>query len=150
MLFTGKFRRSLDDKQRVAIPKRLRSLFESGGVDTCFVAPGTDGSLAIYTEESFTQLANRLSQAKPTGQDVRAFSRVFYAQAERVEVDSQGRIRIPNELCALAGLTKEVVLIGVRDHLELWDASRWDSYFATQQERYDTIAEGAFLTDVSE
>ena len=60
MLFTGKFRRNLDDKQRVAIPKRLRSLFESGSVDACFVAPGTDGSLAIYTEESFIQLANRL------------------------------------------------------------------------------------------
>jgi MraZ protein len=144
VLFTGEFRRNLDEKQRVAIPKRIRGAFEQNEIAACFVAPGTDGSLAIYTEESFTQLAERLSRSKPTGQDTRAFSRLFYARAERVEMDSQGRIRIPNELSALAGLSKAVVVIGVRDHLEIWDAPRWDEYLRSQQENYDAIAEGAF------
>lgn len=143
-MFTGEFRRSLDEKQRVAIPKRIRNLFTANDVAACYVAPGTDGSLAIFTEESFKQLAERLSHAKPTGQDTRAFSRLFYARAERVEIDSQGRIRIPNELSGLAGLTKEIVLIGVRDHLEIWDAPRWDAYLRSQQGNYDAIAEGAF------
>ena len=147
MLFTGEFRRNLDEKLRVAIPKRIRNLFDHDGVHACFVAPGTDGSLAIFTEESFTQLAERLSRAKPTGQNTRAFSRLFYARAERVEIDSQGRIRIPTELSTLAGLTKEVVLIGVRDHLEIWDAQRWDEYLRSQQQDYDAIAEGAFPGD---
>jgi len=146
VLFTGEFRRILDEKQRVAVPKRLRSLFEKNDVQVCYVAPGTDGSLAIFTEESFTQLAEKLSRAKPTGQNTRTFSRLFYARAERVELDSQGRIRIPNELGTLAGLSKEVVLIGVRDHLEIWDAPRWDEYLRSQQENYDAIAEGAFPT----
>ena len=150
VLFTGEFRRNLDDKLRVAIPKRIRGLFEQDENAVCYVAPGTDGSLAIFTEESFTQLAERLSRAKPTGQNTRAFSRLFYARAERVEIDSQGRIRIPNELGTLAGLTKEVVLIGVRDHLEIWDAARWEAYLRSQQENYDTIAEGAFQTDGAE
>lgn len=150
VLFTGEFRRNLDDKHRVAIPKGVRSLFESDGTKACYVAPGTDGSLAIYTEESFTQLAERLSHAKPTGQDTRAFSRLFYARAERVEVDSQGRIRIPNELSKFAGLSKAVVLIGVRDHLEIWDAARWDEYLRSQQENYDAIAEGAFSGNEAE
>lgn len=148
VLFTGEFRRNLDDKLRVAIPKRVRGLFKDDDVSACYVAPGTDGSLAIFTEESFTQLAERLSHAKPTGQNTRAFSRLFYARAERVEIDSQGRIRIPNELGTLAGLTKEVVLIGVRDHLEIWDAGRWDEYLKSQQQNYDAIAEGAFPTDI--
>ena len=109
-----------------------------------YVAPGTDGSLAIYTEAAFGRWAERLSQASPTRQDVRAFSRLFYGQAQCVELDTQGRIRIPPELTSLANLNKEVVLVGVQDHLELWSAERWKSYLAEKQSQYDQIAEAAF------
>ena len=63
-----------------------------------FVAPGTDGCLALYASSSFEQLGNRLADGSPTGQEVRAFSRLFYAQAQGVELDGQGRVRIPAEL----------------------------------------------------
>jgi len=145
MQLTGRFQRSLDEKQRLAIPKRLRDALPSpDGQAVLYVAPGTDGSLALYTEESFSRLADQLAQASPTAQDVRAFSRLFYAQAQAVEVDSQGRIRIPPELVELAALGKEVVLVGVRDHLELWDSRRWADYLSDKQARYDEIAEKAF------
>jgi MraZ protein len=75
---------------------------------------------------------------------VRAFSRLFYARAQSVEMDSQGRVRIPPELAALAGLGKEAVLVGVQDHLELWDKGRWEQYVAQRQNQYDQIAEAAF------
>ena len=75
---------------------------------------------------------------------MRAFSRLFYARAQRVEVDNQGRVRVPPELCSLAGLTKEVVLVGVRDHLELWDAAAWHQYLSEKQMQYDLLAEKAF------
>ena len=144
MFLTGTFGRSIDDKLRVAIPKRLRSTMkcpEGGGL---FVAPGTDQSLALYTEEGFARLADHLAQVSPTRQDVRAFTRLFYARAQRVELDSQGRVRIPRELADLAELEKEVVLLGVQDHLELWSAQRWKSYLAERQTHYDEIAEAAF------
>jgi MraZ protein len=85
-----------------------------------------------------------MGDVSPTGQDVRAFSRLFYAQAQRVDVDRQGRVRIPSELAQLAGLDKEVMLIGVRDHVEIWDRGHWEKYLARQQPRYDEIAENAF------
>lgn len=144
MLFTGRFRRAVDDKQRLAIPKRLRILLEKTKAEVLYIAPGTDGSLAIYTEQGFDSLAEKLAKASPTGPDVRAFSRMFYAQAERVELDGQGRIRIPPELFQLAELGKEVVLVGVRDHLEVWDAKRWDDYLSEQSNQYDSIAARAF------
>ncbi len=143
MLLTGTFGRSIDEKLRVAIPKRLRETLchpEGGAV---YVAPGTDQSLAIYSEEAFSQLARRLARSPPGRQDVRAYTRLFYAQAQRVELDRQGRLRIPPELAALAGLDKEAVLLGVQDHLELWAASRWRSYLAEKQTHYDEIAETA-------
>lgn len=144
MLLTGAFSRSIDDKLRVAIPKRLRDALGNDKQPGVYIAPGTDQSLALYTEEAFARLADRLAQASPTGQDVRTFNRLFYARAQRVELDTQGRVRIPPELAELARLDKEVVLLGVQDHVEVWAADRWKSYLAERQGHYDEIAEAAF------
>jgi MraZ protein len=144
MLLTGSFSRSIDEKQRIAIPKRIREELLRGDGDSLYIAPGTDGSLALYTEDIFATLAARLTAASPAEQDVRAFSRLFYSQAQRVEFDTQGRIRIPAELAKLAGLSREAVMLGVFDHLEIWDRQRWENYLAQRQSRYDEIAEAAF------
>jgi MraZ protein len=143
MLLTGTFARSVDEKQRVAIPKRLRDALEQPDLKALYVTPGTDGSISIYTEEGLARLAERLAGSSPAQQEVRAFSRLFYAQAERVELDNQGRILIPAELARQASLGKEVVLLGVQDHMELWDRGRWESYFNEKSPRYDEIAEAA-------
>ena len=143
MLLTGTFNRVLDEKLRIALPSNLREALhcqEGGGL---YVTPGTDQSLTLYTEEAFQLLGQRLAQSPPTRQDVRAFSRLFYGQAQYVEIDRQGRIRIPQELAALAKLQKDVVLVGVQDHLELWALDVWNNYVADKQARFDEIAETA-------
>jgi MraZ protein len=150
MLLTGTYKRSIDDKQRIAIPKKIRDqLAASAQPNLLYVAPGTDGSLVLYTEESFSRLGEQLAEGSPTGQDVRAFSRLFYSQAESLELDSQGRVRIPPELWQLANLGKEAVLVGVRDHLELWDANRWQAYLIEKQSHYDELAERAFRSSAT-
>lgn len=144
MLLTGSFNRTVDEKLRLAIPKRLRDALQSQPGGVLYVTPGTDRSLAIYNEKTISSLAEKLAQASPARQDVRAFLRLFYAQAQQVELDSQGRVRIPTELATLAGLEKEAVLLGVQDHLEIWAAGQWQSYIAEKQPHYDEIAETAF------
>ncbi len=144
MLLTGTFGRVLDEKLRVAIPKRLRVAMGCPEGGELYLAPETDQSLAIYSQEAFERLADRLTKVPPTRQDVRAFARLFYGLAERVELDSQGRVRIPPKLAKLAQLENAVVLVGVRDHVELWSAARWESYLAEKQAHYDEIAETAF------
>lgn len=143
-MITGTFTRSIDDKFRVAVPKRLREALDCRDGGGLYVAPGTDGSLAIHTEESFRQLAERLSEASPAKQEVRDFTRLFYGLAQRVELDGQGRIRIPKDLAERAELTKECVLVGLQDHLELWAAGNWQKYLAEKQTHFDEIAEAAF------
>jgi MraZ protein len=143
MLLTGAFQRAIDEKQRIAIPRSFREAL-GADVKTLYVTPGTDGSLSLYTEAALSQLAERLAAASPNGQDVRAFGRLFYARAQAVELDRQGRVRIPPELAQLAGLANEAVLLGVQDHLELWDRTRWESYVVQRQVRFDEIAEAAF------
>ena len=143
MLLTGTFNRSIDEKLRIAIPKCLRAAMKQPKGAGLYVTPGTDNSLGIYTETAFARLAERWAALSPTRQDVRAFTRLFYARAQRVEIDGQGRVRIPPELAELAGLEKEAVLLGVQDHLELWSAQRWQSYLQQEQTHYDEIAETA-------
>lgn len=148
MLLTGSYRRTLDDKSRLAIPKQLRDAFGFSDQTTLYLAPGTDGSLAIYTQEILEELGRRLAGTSPVAQEHRSFSRLFYAQAQMAEIDRQGRLRIPPELAQLAKITSEVVLLGVRDHMELWDAQIWDAYLGENQPKYDRLAECALAGPV--
>jgi len=143
MLLTGTFNRALDEKLRIAIPKHLRDILPCPPGGGLYVTPGTDGSLTLFTDAVFQLLAQRLAKNPPTRQDVRAFSRLFYGQAQYVELDRQGRIRIPTELAKLASLQNEVVLVGVQDHLEIWALEHWQTYVAEKQVHYDEIAETA-------
>lgn len=144
MLLTGTFSRSVDEKLRVALPKRLRVAMGCPERGLVYVTPGTDGCLAIYTEEALARLAERLASASPTRHQVRDFARMFYGRAQQVELDAQGRIRLPKFLAELARLTREVVLLGVQDHLEVWAADRWQEFLSNKQQHYDEIAEAAF------
>lgn len=143
MLLTGNFPRTLDEKQRVALPKPLRAAFADAAEEGLYVAPSTDGSLALYSHASFRRLAERIAESPTAGTDVRAFGRMFYANASNLDIDGQGRIRIPQELAKWANLHNEVVLVGVGDHVELWDAARWQNYVAQHQARYDQLSEAA-------
>ncbi|QDU97857.1 division/cell wall cluster transcriptional repressor MraZ [Lignipirellula cremea] len=150
MLLTGKYFRSLDDKGRTPLPKPLRDALGHPDRGLLYLAPGSDGSLTAYPEDTFATFADQLAQRSPTQQDVRDFGRLFYAQVQPVEIDRQGRIRIPSDLVQLAQLTKEIVLLGVRDHLEIWNVSRWENYLAEKSLRFDQIAENAFKNPLKE
>lgn len=142
MLLTGTHPRTLDEKKRIALPKRVRELLQDP--DTLFVTPGPDQCLWLYTQGALEQLSAKLDQVPATDAEARVFRRLYFAQTEAVDVDRSGRILIPERLVQFAGLSHEVVLLGVRDHLELWDAARWQQYLAANAPRFDTVAEGAF------
>lgn len=142
MLLTGTYPRTLDDKKRLALPKRLREVL--GEPATLFVTPGPDQSLWLYTQPGLEQLAGRLDEAPATDAEARVFRRLYFAQTEAVDLDRSGRMLVPERLVQFAGLAHDVVLIGVRDHLELWDAARWQQFLSQHAPRFDSVAEGAF------
>ena len=144
MLLTGTHPRTLDDKKRLTLPKRIRE--QVGEAEQLFVTRGADQSLWIYTKEELEHLSARLDQAPATDAEARVFRRLFFAQMEEVELDRTGRILIPDRLVQFAGLEHEVVLLGVRDHLELWNAARYQAYFAQHSPEFDKVAEQAFQT----
>jgi MraZ protein len=148
MLLTGTYQRALDEKQRLALPKRFREVM-SGDGQPLFLTPGTDGSLSLFTGPAFARMAEKLAAQSPTAHDVRAFGRLLYGQSQSIELDGQGRFRVPADLARHAELARDCVLIGVGDHVELWDKGRWEAYLAEQQPRYDELAESALAGGVA-
>jgi MraZ protein len=142
MLLTGTHPRTLDDKHRLTLPKRVRE--EIGVVSKLYVTPGQDRCLWMFVEGNLETLAHKLDQAPATDAQARVFRRLFFAQMEAADLDKMGRILVPDRLVGFAELGKDVVLIGVRDHLELWDAARWNAYFTEHGPSFDAVAEAAF------
>lgn len=143
MALTGTWPRSLDEKGRLAVPKRVRDELGGDALTELIVTQWTDKSLAIFTPTEFDQLAHRMSEKSPT-KDVRDYMRLFYARADRVDLDKQGRVRVPDRLRAFAELSRDIVLLGVNDHAEIWDAPRWDAYVNELNPQFDAISEHAY------
>lgn len=138
MLLTGNYRRSLDEKLRLALPKPMR---DELGEQCLFLTPGTDRALVVYTGDVLDQIGQALGRLSPAAKEARSFSRLFYSQAQPAEVDRQGRLRIPPELAKLSGLSGEVVVVGLRDRIEIWNADAWDRFLQETQPSYDELAE---------
>jgi len=98
----------------------------------------------VCTNQVPTEVVYPQGEMIPTGEVLDGYQIEGPNGVERLELDRQGRIRIPHELAQFADLKKEVMLIGVRDHLELWDKERWETYISHQKNQYDQLAEKAF------
>ena len=144
MTLSGTFLRILDEKHRIAIPKPLRKQFTEGDLSGLYVAPGTERSLSVYTADAFHRLAERLAERSPNRAEVRNYLRLFFARAEHVALDSQGRIRIPERLVEHAQLRHDVVLLGVHDHAEIWDQALWEEFLRQRLPQFDDMASQAF------
>jgi MraZ protein len=126
MLFLGEFEHSLDAKQRLAIPSEIRACLPNDGEDAVFVsAPGPNGFLWLWPERTFAELANAMGGSLLGDEGIQNFERLVFSRSSRCPLDKAGRLRIPDRLLAQYGLSGTVMILGVRDHLELCTASQW-------------------------
>lgn len=133
--FLGTHTPKLDEKGRFFLPARFREPLTGGLV----VTKGQDRSLVIQTPEAFKAMADRFYAGSPTVREVRNFQRTVFAGASEQVPDKQGRVSIPPVLRAYAGLDKEIVVIGVGDRIEVWDAAAWADFEAGQDEVFAAL-----------
>ena len=115
---TGTYEHSIDAKNRLFIPAKLR---EELGV-TFYLAMGVDACLAVYPQSTWDRFTEKFASL-PMSQSKKM--RALFANAAKCELDSQGRIVIPQKLKKYAGLEKDAVIIGVNDRAEIWAAQAW-------------------------
>ncbi|OGC91970.1 cell division/cell wall cluster transcriptional repressor MraZ [Candidatus Amesbacteria bacterium RIFCSPHIGHO2_02_FULL_47_9] len=136
-MFIGQYEHSLEAKGRLSIPKKFRSQLESGAV----LSQGLDGCLFLYPKAAWEQLVTKLSQLPLTHSDARGFTRALSYGASEVDIDSLGRILVPDYLRQFAGITSHCIVAGAIDRIEIWDKSRFAAYTSQVNSKREEIAE---------
>lgn len=142
-MFMGEYRHSIDEKGRLIIPSKFR--YELG--DKFIVTKGLDGCLFVYSRSEWDIIVSKLKVLPFTKKDARVFMRFFLSGATECEFDRQGRINVTSPLVEYAELTKECVIIGVNDRLEIWSKIRFDNFFKGNEDNLSDIAENLFNGD---
>jgi len=125
-MFTGEYRHAIDDKGRVAVPVRFRASLAGGAL----VARWLDACLALFPTNAWEDLAAKVAALPLADAGARTFSRFIFSGAFEVELDRQGRFVVPGSLREWAGLAGDAVVVGSRDHVEIWAPARWAEYSA--------------------
>ncbi len=136
-MFIGEYKHSIDQKGRMAVPVKFREKLGTGAI----ITRGLDRCLFIFGATEWEALAQKINALPLSQSNSRAFARLMMAGAADVEFDAQGRALIPEHLRIYAGLSKETVVTGVYNRIEIWDAKAWDSYKTKTEKSSDEIAE---------
>ena len=139
LVYAGEFRHALDAKHRVTIPSRWRGAKKDAEF---FAVPDPAGNfLMIMPPPEFDRVKSEV-EANPSisPADRRKFIRRFYAVAQLVSVDRQGRVLLPEEYCRSLGLEGEVVLIGSHSRMEIWNSKRWAAATLEEDEVFRRVA----------
>ncbi len=120
-VFQGPAALTLDSKGRLAMPARHRELLAAMGSSQLTITKHPEGSLMIFPRPAWEGFRDRVA-ALPM--EASGWKRVFLGNAMDVEIDAQSRFLVPPELRASAGLVRDVMLLGMGSHFELWDAQR--------------------------
>jgi MraZ protein len=137
-MLLGTYEHTIDDKNRLTLPAKFRESFAGGVV----VTRGVDKCLDAYRGEDWVRLVeSRLAPLDPLSQATRRIQRHFLAGASEAELDKQGRVIIPAHLLEHAGLSRDVVVAGMRDHLEIWDREAWRRELAEVEGSAEDVAE---------
>lgn len=140
--FYGTDRYAIDHKGRISIPAGMRRAGAARkGLTSFLLVAGFDGCLALYTEEQWSHVEERLKQLPLGGSKGRAFTRALLMDATRVTVDAQGRITIPPALMSRAALGKEAVLLGQVGRIEIWNAERLAAVLEEGRGQFEALAE---------
>jgi len=137
IMFIGEYHHNLDEKGRLAIPAKFRTILKKGTV----VTKGLDNCLFLYSKEQFDKIAQKFASLPISQAKARAFMRHMLAGAMDMEFDNQGRVTLPEYLRQFSGVKKNVVIAGLYNHLEIWDEAAWNKYKDEAEKNSNAIAE---------
>jgi MraZ protein len=139
LLLTGEYQHVVDGKGRVLISNKLRNQIDVDEHGSNFYLQlGANGILCLYPEKCFERIILAVAQNETAPDEAVVFERMSSALANKVELDGQGRLLLNERLRKRAGLKEQITLVGVRDHIELWNNENWEQYLADHMTQYQT------------
>lgn len=144
-MFMGEYHHNIDDKNRLIIPSKFR---ESLG-EEFVITRGIENCLFAYSLDKWKAIVSKLEEIPFTKKDARSFVRFFLSGATVAEFDKQGRVNIPSPLVNYADISKECVVIGAGERLEIWSLDKWNEFFDSAKDNMSDIAENLFDESVN-
>lgn len=142
-MLLGEFHHNIDDKGRLVVPTKFREELGSEFI----ITRGIEKCLYVYSLEEWEKLVSKLNTLPFTKKVTRTFTRFFYSGATACIFDKSGRMSITSPLVSYAGLDKECIIIGVNDHLEIWDSKAFNEFMMDNSDVIEDIAESLFSGD---
>ena len=142
-MFTGRYSHACDSKGRLAIPARLReSLRYEGERSVFYVCRAPNDCLRMYTEREWDNVVKQVTSPNPDRSPEEALdnNRLLFSAVEKLGVDGQGRILLPGYLKDIAGITKDVMIIGMITFIEIWDKKKWDDFESDKGPSFTWVA----------
>lgn len=143
-MYFGEAQTVLDDKGRITIPRRFRQIMDVLGHRVWYLARGFDHSISLFHQDAWDKICAQAGTFPSMNAKALDFRRLFFGSVARVEPDRQGRLSIPPHLRDHAQLNKEVALIGVDDHLEVWDREVWRAFQDKHEAEFKAMAAQLF------
>ena len=140
-MFMGEYHHNIDDKSRLVLPSKFRNALD----EKFIVTRGLEKCLYVYPMKEWENIENQLKTLPFTKKDARTFIRSFFSGAAECEFDRQGRTCLTSPLVSYAGLSKECVVIGAIDRVEIWDKLAWDEFMNANSDKLSDIAENLFM-----
>jgi transcriptional regulator MraZ len=126
-LLLGEYELTIDEKGRLLVPAEVRrSLDPERDGEAFIVSIGMNGQPWLYPERGYEALVSSLTSQLSPGEDTLAFDQLYFSMASREEWDKQGRLSVPLQARRAGELARDITMIGVRDHLELWNRDAWE------------------------
>ena len=137
LLLTGEYQHVVDGKSRVLISNKLRNQIDAEEHGSNFyLVLGANGILCLYPEKYYEQIVLAVAPNATAPDEAVAFERISFALTSKVELDNQGRLLLNERLRKRAGLKNNITLVGVRDHIEIWNNDNWEEYLSEHMVQY--------------
>ncbi|OGQ49437.1 MAG: division/cell wall cluster transcriptional repressor MraZ [Deltaproteobacteria bacterium RIFCSPLOWO2_02_FULL_47_10] len=139
-MFRGRFEHAIDNKGRLAVPSKFREIL-STNYDERLIITNFDGCLWAYPASEWQKVEDKVASLPQFKDEVKALQRVFISAAVESPIDGSGRILIPPTLREYAGITKDVILVGMTNRIEIWSRERWLQKFDESQKKLELLGD---------
>lgn len=140
-MFYGEYQHGLDNKGRIILPSKFRDICREQGIEKFFLTRGLDKCIFMFTEDEWRNQEQKFKNMSFTKQETRSFNRMFFSGAVDAVPDKQGRFMVPTYLKEYANISRDVVLIGVSNRIEIWDKQLWKDFYVSSNGSFEKIAE---------
>ncbi|MGI6458845.1 MAG: division/cell wall cluster transcriptional repressor MraZ [Candidatus Hydrogenedentales bacterium] len=141
-MYFGEYTVKVDDKGRLTVPSRLRQVMEVEGDAVWYLTQGFDGCISVYPRDEWRRIRSQVNRYSSMNAKALAFRRLFFSSMGEAKIDGQGRMAIPIHLRELGKINTDTdaILIGVDDHLEIWNFERWRGFQSGHDAVYKEMA----------